>query len=151
MRLYQIVALLYWFFTLRRSALLTLSYFISLVLRSLLLFCFSAYSRLPRAHICLLRAIGMFVSSSLLLLHHWFLYFFRFSYLFLFYHCSKVIIVSFPRWCLGFHCALFSPSLLSPLLPLSHHSSPPPLPSHTRLMVFNFFLMLLICLFVYFL
>ena len=63
---------------------------------------------------------------------------FFFSYVFLFYLSSK-LNVSLPRWCLGVYCALISSSLLpllllSPLL--SCRSSPPQLPSRTRLVVF---------------
>ena len=73
---------------------------------------------------CLLRAIGKFVLSSLLLLHHWFMYFFRFSYLFVFFHCSKVTTISLPHCCLAFCCAVFFPLLMSSSL-LSRRSSPP--------------------------
>ena len=69
-----------------------LSYFLSLALRSLMLFCSGASSRLPRACICLLRDIGKFVLSSLLL-HHWILYFFSF-----------LIFVSFLSLLEGHHC-----------------------------------------------
>ena len=82
---------------------LTLSYFISfMTFRFLFCLCSRASSRLPRAYI---------VFSVPLVSSFWALYFFftidfciffRFSYLFVFCHCSKVTTVSLSCCCLGF-------------------------------------------------
>ena len=119
---------------------LTLSYFLS----SLTRFVFSSLSALVLPHVRLSRACIVFFvslissfSSSLLFFRHWFIYFFYFSYLFVFCHYSKVTTISLSRCCLVFCCALFAFLLLSsPLLSVLRHSSSPRLPSRTRLVVF---------------
>ena len=131
---YLIARILKTYFTLTLKR-ITYAFILFLLWRfcSLKLFCFGASFPLPRACICLLRGIVKFVLTSLLLLHHWFLYFFRFSYVFLLCHCSK-LTVSLPRCCLDVYCALISSTLLSSLL--LRRSSPPRLPSRIRLVVF---------------
>ena len=75
--------------------------FFSNVLSALLFLLSCFLSSSSNLH-CLLRVIGKFVSSSLLLLHHWFMYVFRLFYLFVFCHCSKVTTVSLSCFCLVF-------------------------------------------------
>ena len=95
---------------------------------SLLLFCSGASSCLTRACIVFLVPLVTLFRALYFLFIIGFCIFFRFSYLCLFCHCSKVTTISLSRWCLGLNCALFAPSL--------HRSSSPSLPSRTMLVVF---------------
>jgi len=99
MRFYLKAAFLKHFFTLTQKH-ITCTFILSFSSISfyLLFFCSSVSSCLPRA--CIVFFVPLVRSSSfLLLLHHWFLYFFRFSYLFVFCHCLKVTTISLSRCC----------------------------------------------------
>ena len=110
--------LLYSFFTLIQSASLTLLYFLFLMLRLSFTFLFWCFLMSSRACI-FVSFVSSFRAFYFFFTMVFCIFFVSLIYLF---SCSKVTTVLLSRWCLGFHCAQFAPSLLSSLLSLSHRS-----------------------------